>query len=202
MRITAEQETIIQKFVDEQSIRPPELRDDLIDHLCCVVESGLRRGKSFEQLLDEAVDEVAPDGLREIQRKTIFLLNSKRIILMKKLMYSTGLIGSISLTAGATFKLLHLPYGGLLFTIGALLLFLMYFPLWAFDRYKVAISKTISVRLKFWFGFASALLIGSSVMFKILHLQGAPLLLALGSLLFAFGFLPFFFFTMYKSSIS
>jgi hypothetical protein len=33
-------------------------------------------------------------------------------------------------------------------------------------------------------------------------LQGADLLLMLGAFVFAFGFLPFYFFTMYKKSIA
>lgn len=202
MRLTAEQETTIQKRVDEQGLVPSTLRDDIIDHLSCVVENSLEKEKPFEQLLDEAIQKLAPNGLLEIQQMTIFLLNSKRIIMMKRLMYTTGFIGAVILTAGATFKLLYLPYGGPLFIVGSVLLFLVFFPLLALDKYKVAISKTISVRLKFVFGFSAALFIGVSVMFKIMHLQGAPLLLAIGSLLFAFGFLPFFFFTMYKGSIS
>lgn len=202
MRITTEQETLIQNFVDEQGLKSPELRDNIVDHLCCVVESALGKDRAFEQLLHEAVRELAPNGLLEIQQETIFLLNSKRIIIMKKLMHLAGFIGSITLTAGATFKLLHLSYGGTLFIAGSLLLFLVFFPLLALDRYKVAISKTISIRLKYLFGFAAAIFIGVSVMFKILHLQGASLFLALGALVFALGFLPFFFFTMYKKSIS
>jgi hypothetical protein len=38
--------------------------------VCCVVEQKIKEGKSFEIALQEAFNEVAPNGLDEIQRKT------------------------------------------------------------------------------------------------------------------------------------
>lgn len=202
MKLTAEQENIIENFVDAQGLKIRTLRDDVIDHLCCVVESELGKDKSLEQLLDKAILDLAPNGLIEIQHKTIFLLNSKRIIIMKKLMYIIGFIGSITLTAGVTFKLLRMPFGTELFTVGFLTLLLIFIPLIAIDRYKVSLSKAISVKLKLILGVVAAVVTGLSGLFKLMHLQGADLLLMLGAFVFAFGFLPFYFFTMYKKSVS
>tara|TARA_R110002050_G_scaffold69815_4_gene150982 strand:+ start:2154 stop:2762 length:609 start_codon:yes stop_codon:yes gene_type:complete len=202
MKLSPEQESIIENFVDAQGIKIRTLRDDLIDHLCCVVESELGKEKSFEQLLDEALEDLAPKGLTEIQHQTIFLLNSKRIIAMKKVLYLTGFIGSITLTAGVTFKLLHWPFANVLFIIGFLSLLLIFIPLLAIDRYKVSLSKAISVKTKIIMGAVAAIITGLSGLFKMMHLQGADLLLMLGALVFAFGFLPFYFFTMYKKSVS
>ncbi|ANQ49559.1 hypothetical protein MY04_2185 [Flammeovirga sp. MY04] len=201
MKLSNEQEKIIEDFVDSQGLKIQTLRDDIIDHLCCVVESGLRKDKPFDQLLEEAVNDLAPDGLIEIQHKTVFLLNSKRIILMKKLMYLIGLIGAVSLTGGVTFKILHMPYGNEFFMIGFLTLLLLFVPLYTIDKFKVNLSKSISVRLKFILGLVAAVSTGLSGLFKMMHLQGAPMLLLFGAFVFAFGFLPFFFFNMYKSSV-
>jgi cation transport ATPase len=202
MKLSPEQESIIENFVLAQGIKIPTLRDDLIDHLCCVVESELGKEKSFEQILDEAVKDLAPDGLQEIQHQTIFLLNSKRIIAMKKVLYFTGFIGSLALTAGVTFKLMHWPWANVLFIIGFLFLLLIFIPLLAIDRYKVSLSKAVSVKTKIIMGAIAAIITGLSGLFKMMHLQGADLLLMLGAFVFAFGFLPFYFFTMYKKSIS
>lgn len=202
MKLSTDQEVIIQNFVDEQGLKIRTLRDDVIDHLCCVVESELGKDKSFEQLLDKAVNDLAPNGLIEIQHKTIFLLNSKRIIIMKKLMYLIGFIGSVTLAAGVTFKLLNMPYGTELFIVGFLTLLLVFVPILAIDRYKVTISKSITVKLKIILGVVAAVAIGLSGLFKLMHLQGAELLLMLGAFVLIFGFLPFYFFTMYKKSVS
>lgn len=202
MKLTPEQEDLIADFVDVQGLTLPSLRDDVIDHLCCVIEQDLEKGKPFDQLLQAAVLDLAPNGLKDIQNQTVFLLNSKRIIAMKKLMYLVGFLGAITLTAGVTLKLLSMPWAYELFSVGFLTLLLVFIPLLAFDRYKVAISKALTERLKIILGTTAAVMVGLSGLFKMMHLQGAEILLMLGAIVFALGFLPFFFFTMYKRSVS
>lgn len=202
MKLTIEQENIIENLVDSHGLKPRTLRDDVIDHLCCVIESESGKDESFDQLLANAIIDLAPNGLIEIQHKTFFLLNSKRIILMKKLMYLIGFIGSLTFTAGVAFKLLRIPFSAELYTSGFLTLLLIFIPLLAIDRYKVNLYKAISVKIKIISGVVAAIVIGLSGLFKLIHLQGAHLLLMLGAFVFAFGFLPFYFFTMYKKSVS
>lgn len=202
MKLTPEQEDLIADFVDVQGLTLPSLRDDVIDHLCCVIENDLNKGRPFDQLLQAAVLDLAPNGLKDIQTQTVFLLNSKRIIAMKKLMYLVGFIGAITLTAGVTMKLLNMPWAYELFSAGFLTLLLVFVPLLALDRYKVAISKALTERLKIILGATAAVMVGLSGLFKMMHLQGAEALLMLGAIVFAIGFLPFFFFTMYKRSVS
>lgn len=202
MKLSPEQENEVARFVDAQDIQLTDLRDNLIDHLCCVIESQLSKSKNFDQLLEEAAHDIAPEGLKYVENQTIFLLNSKRILLMKKALYTIGFIGSITLAAGTTFKLMNWPYGYHLFAIGFLTLLLLFVPLWGLDRYKVVLSKALSEKMKVVLGVTAAIITGLSGLFKVLHLQGASWLLVLGALVFMFGFLPFFFFTMYKKSIS
>ncbi|TSE09794.1 hypothetical protein [Aquimarina algiphila] len=202
MKLTSEQEDNIRDYVDKQGLKIQSLHDDIIDHLCCVIESQLGKGKQFDHLLEEAIRELAPNGLTDIEHKTFFLLNSKRILLMKKLMYLIGFIGSVTLTIGVTFKLLWYPGANVLLMTGFLALLLIFMPLYAFDRYKVAISKAISERMKIILGLTAAIITGLSVLFKIMHLQGTEILLLIGAFVFAIGYLPFFFFTMYKKSIA
>ena len=201
MKLTKEQEKKIQQYVDAQGLKRITLRDDVIDHLCCVLEHEVGKGKPFEQSLHHAVNELAPRGLKNLERQTLFLLNAKRIIRMKRLLYLTGLIGSVTLTIGVTLTLLSIPGGNRFFIIGFLTLLLVFIPLLAFDRYKIATS-TLSERLQIVLGVIAAVTAGLSGLFKVLHLQGAPWLLLLGAFIFTVGFLPFFFFSMYKKSVS
>lgn len=202
MKLTSAQETKVQDFVDAQGLKIPKLRDDLVDHLCCVIEFEIEKGEPFEDLLNKAVADLAPNGLIEIEHQTMFLLNAKRILAMKKVMYFIGFIGSLSLTGGVTFKLLNMPAANQFFMVGYLTLLLVFIPLLTFDRYKVAIARALSERLKIILGASAAVISGLAGLFKILHLQGASVLLMAGAFIFAFGFLPFFFFTMYKKSIA
>ncbi|WP_298543963.1 hypothetical protein [uncultured Aquimarina sp.] len=202
MKLSIEQEEKIKDFVDKQGLRIQALKDDILDHLCCVVESELKAGKTFDQSLQDAILELAPNGLIDLERKTFFLLNSKRIIMMKKLMYFIGFVGALTLTTGITFKILWYPGANKLFITGFLLLLLVFVPMLAFDKYKVAIAKTLSERLKIILGCVSGVIVGLSGLFKLMHWMGAEVLLLAGAFVFAIGYLPFLFFTMYKRALA
>lgn len=202
MKLSEEQEEIVRKYVEEYNLKLRTLSDDIIDHLCCVLESELGKGKSFDQVLHDAITELAPQGIIDLQRKTFYLLNSKRIIVMKKLTYLTGFTGSISLTRGAAFKLLHLPGADQLFMLGYIVFLLIFVPLLAVDRSQASTTKSQSERWKIILGLTSSIMLGVAGVFKLAHFQGAHLLLMSGIIIFAMGFLPFLFFTMYKRSVS
>jgi magnesium-transporting ATPase (P-type) len=187
--------------IDKGGISMQELKDDLLDHFCCVVEYEMKKGLSFETAYQRAFEDICPNGFSEIQKETIFLLNSKRILTMKKLMYTIGLLASISFSVGWLFKILHWPGGDELFIYGFLAFVLVFLPLLAIDRYKAAFASVASERLKIILGFSSAIVTGMAVLFKLLHLQGADLLLIVGAQMFSFGFLPFLFYRMYRKSL-
>ena len=113
-----------------------------------------------------------------------------------------GFIGSLVFTIGVTFKLLHLPGANELFVVGFIILLLVFIPLLILDRYRTEMSSMLTDRLKFIIGSISAIILGCSGLFKILHLQGANILLLIGAFVFAIGFLPLFFYSMYRKSIS
>lgn len=202
MKLSSDQVAQIKQVIGQSAITIDTLRDDLLDHLCCVVEAKITNGSGFESSLKEAIDELAPDGLDAIQRETIFLLNSTKIMFMKKIMYSIGLITSISMTMGILAKLLHWPGSEELFTYGFVGFLLLFLPMLAIDRYKYNLSKSFSEKLRIGLGYLSAFLLTFSIAFKIFHLMGANLLLVSGMCIFSFGFLPFLFFNMYKKSVS
>ena len=202
MKVSQEQIASIHGVIEHSSITIDTLKDDLLDHLCCVVEVKMTKGSGFEISLKEALDELAPDGLNAIQLETIFLLNSTKIMRMKKIMYSIGLITSLSMTMGITFKFLHLAGSEELFTYGFVGFLLLFLPMLAIDRYKHNLGKSLSEKLRIGLGYLSAFLIVFSIAFKLFHLDGANLLLLSGMCVLSFGFLPFLFFNMYKKSLT
>ena len=202
MRLSSEQIAIIRKHVEASTISTDSLKDDVIDHLCCVVEIKMERGGVFDMALREALHELAPDGLNEIQRETVFLLNSTKIIFMKKIMYGIGLLSAMSFVLGWAFGMIHLPGAVELSIYGFMAFVFIFLPMLAIDRYKVNIRWALSDKLKFGLGFVSGFIVAISVFFKLMHLPGAEELLIMGTGIFVFGFLPFLFFTMYKKSIS
>lgn len=116
-------------------------------------------------------------------------------------MFTIGYIASAILTISIIFKLLHLAGANVLFIIGFLGLLLIFIPLFAFDKYRIASSSISYERLKIIFGGTAAVITGISGLFKLMHLQGANVLLIWGAFIFTVGFLPLFFYSMCKKSI-
>jgi hypothetical protein len=202
MQVSPEQLNIIKIYIQQSNITITSLKDDLLDHLCCVVEYKMREGKEFEISMKEAVHELAPEGLEIIQQETIFLLTTTKQMRMKKIMYAIGLLSAISMTMGLTFKILHMPGSEQLFNLGFFPFVLIFLPMIAIDRYKRNPALATYEKLRMGSGFLSSIVIGSSVFFKIFHLTGANILLLTGICIFCFAFLPFLFFSLYKKSVS
>ena len=208
MSLTQEQVNRIYQRVDDSLIKTRTLKDDVIDHLCCLVEDGISRGVEFETALGLAMKEVAPDGLNEIQFQTTILLNFNMIIRMKKLTYAVGLLSSMMMCIGATMNILHLPGAGNLAvvgvgTIGFFAFALLYLPLLALTNFKGAIRRQPWFeKTKLIAGCLSGIILGTAVAFKVLHLPGADQFMLTGAALLTFGFLPFVFFSMYKKSLA
>jgi cation transport ATPase len=202
MNLTEEQIASIRAVLIEEGMQHESLTDDVLDHICCVVELLLKRGKNFDEALNEAIDDLAPNGLKDLEIQTRYLLNSKRIMIMKKLMFSAGFIGAVLISIGSLFKIMHWPMANVMMISGMIAFLLLFVPLFALDRYKVQASKAMSTKVKISIGFISTFLIGLSVVFKLMHWMGASVMLVVGVGLFTFGFLPFLFFSLYKKSVS
>jgi hypothetical protein len=89
--LSDEQAEQIRADIERSSLSFPMVKDDLLDHFCCVVESKLEQGHSFEDAYYLAWQQICPNGLDEIQEETIYLLNASKIIVMKKVMRIKGI---------------------------------------------------------------------------------------------------------------
>ena len=198
MKLTEEQEETVRKYVEAQELKLKPLTEDIIDHLCCVLESELIKGKPFDQVLHDAMAELAPNGLIDLDRKTFFLLNHKRIIIMKKLMFVISCVFVFLVALGGLFKIIHWPGASELLMSSSVLLIILV-VLFAFDRYKVALARAWSERLTVVFGAIAAVFILAGGFFKTIHwpFAGELLLMGLAVLLLS---VPLLFFTVYKNS--
>jgi hypothetical protein len=200
MTLSNDQVSAIKNHITSSDITILTLQDDLVDHLCCVVEAKLASGKTFEVSFEEAIYELAPNGIYRIEEETILLLNPK-ILHMKKVMYSIGLVTTMSFTMGLMFKILHMPGGEELINYGFLAFALLFLPMVFFSKYRSIANRTLVERLRLLFGTLSAVGTGLAVLFKMGHLQGADILLMAGTAIFSFGFLPILFYNFYKQSV-
>lgn len=203
MSLSVEQISIIRKVVEKGQVTTTSLKDDLIDHLCCEVEFLFNKGCSFEESLELALYELAPKGLKEIQRETNILLQTKMEINMKRITYLTGLITAMTMSLGWVLKILK--FGGvanMLFAFGAFGFVALFLPLLAYNYFKSSGEKKWSEKLRLTTGMLSVILTGLALLARIMHLPGADEVLMAGGMVFTFGFLPFLFFGFYQKSIS
>lgn len=199
---------IADKYVDRviyviegSTLKKKELKDDLIDHFCCLIEMDMNKGMDFETAFDRAHAQTCPNGLDEIQRETVFLLNYNRIMLMKKLTYLIGFFATLSVSLGTILKILHWPVAEWFLLVGIVGVVFLFLPLLLINKFKRIASQAAIEKTKWIFGILSAMVFGAGATFKIMHWPGAAVLLALAFLFFSFGFLPVIFFRMYKKSI-
>ncbi len=72
MNLTDQQVDKITRTIGASPISRAHMRDDLVDHLCCAVELRMTGGTDFEKALPDALYELAPNGLREIDAKLFY----------------------------------------------------------------------------------------------------------------------------------
>lgn len=199
--ITDDHIDYIIESIGESNLSNMSLRDDLIDHLCCVVESKMSCGLSFEEAYSEAKQRTCPNGCKEIERETFLLLNYKKAIIMKKLTYFVGFLFTFILMFGIFARILkqETPAPELFILIGGSGIVLFFLPL-LFIKFEERI-KTLFTKWSAKFAAIGFLFFVSSAWFKFMHWPGGSELLGFSMLFVIFGFLPFFFVNLYKSSL-
>lgn len=200
-KLSDEQIEFIEQQVHNSQIESEELKEDLIDHFCCIIEDYLDNGKSFEEAYNTAYQIVCPNGFDEIYKETLLLLSSKNIVAMKKSMYILGFIAAVIWTTSLLFKLLHWPGAGALIILGAFMLIFVLLPIIALYFYKKEFSRYISYKLKYILGFVGLGLFLLGIVGKIMHWPGWPIILVVSIAIINFGFFPFLFYRLYKKSV-
>ncbi|MDQ3534929.1 MAG: hypothetical protein M3421_04805 [Bacteroidota bacterium] len=120
---------------------------------------------------------------------------------MKKALYIIGLAASMAVSIGFVLRTLSISGGYELFMGGLLIFGLFFIPLLTMYHFRKKLHQMLPDKLRVIFGFLSAILLGVSVCFKLLHLQFAEEMLLASMIVFSFGFLPFLFFRIYRKAL-
>jgi hypothetical protein len=198
--LSEEQFECIKATVDNSSIKVEEVKDDLIDHICCAVEHYMEEGLEFESAYQKTFEQVCPEGLNQIADELFIVLHLNKILSMNKLKYSLGLVLSICTSVGTLFKFMHWPGATILLLFGLTGFIILILPLLAYESFKEKERSKLE-KLKDALGFAGIAIVSTGFIFKIGYFAGGSILLVVGTVLFTFGYLPFLFMDMYKKSI-
>jgi len=182
--------------VNEGAISSVEMKDDLIDHLCCIVEDEMSKGKDFETVFQT----VLPKRLNEIQNETVFLFTSKSRKRIDRTMYVSGLIALTGMLATVVMKPLHVLFAGfplLVANLVGVVAMFVFFSAIFIRMFRVAPGKK---PIYYYFGFVGAILLVISVYFFVMRFPGALLFLLLAVILVYVALFQLFFVKLLKKS--
>ena len=200
--LTDENIELISQIIKECKIESAEMKEDLIDHFCCAIEEEMRKGLSFQKSYDKAYQNICPNGFDEIQRETVYLLTFKKIKAMKRLMYVSGYLTLIGITTSLFLIINNYALGGITVLLTATILIFLFLPSLFLYLYKRELTKSISDKLKYMFGFMGVELLMVFALFRINHWQWSTSIFLAAIVIINFAFFPFLFYKMYRKSIA
>lgn len=170
-----------------------ELQDDLLDHVCCIVERNLKSDGDFEDYYQQIIPTFYRNDLYEIEKETINLLTFKHFYLMKNTMIRSGSLATLLLVLGLVFKFMHWPGASVMLLVSILLFSLLFLPLVFLLTNKD--PKVSTARWSAGIGIAAGMSISLGILFKVMHWPYANMLILCALFIIVFLFLPIYFFS-------
>lgn len=191
-RISDQQIDYILNDISARGVEMESLQQNLLDHICCIIENNLEENGDFESFYKKTIQHFYKDELWEIEEETLLLLTYKNYYTMKKIMIYSGTFSVIGFIAGSIFKIMHWPGAGAILLISMAAISFVFLPL----LFLLKIKETTGAKNKLMItsGTIFGILFSMSALFKIFHWPGANMmwLIALGVLLLLF--IPLYFF--------
>ena len=173
------------------------LIDDMLDHVCCMVEEYMDGGKDFESSYMQVLDSIGEKRLPEIQHQTLLNLD-KKFQRMKNFTYIFGLSSAILTILGSFFKRMHWPGAGIMITVGMVLIILVFLPLYFISNHREQVEKKNPVYAIVGYLTIALLLAGAT--FKIQHWPGAGWLIYSSIGFMLIGFIPLYVVNVFQRS--
>ena len=173
------------------------LIDEMVDHICCIIEPSLEQGTSFQMAYNSVINNLDTNTFSNIQYQTILSTNLK-FQNMKKSMIIFGVFGTALILTGTLFKSLHLPGASIGLSLGVLLTVFGFLPLFFYTLYKEQSESKIKYLSLIGYLTASCLLVG--ILFRVQHWPGTFYIMLVGKILLVGAFLPFYLVGLFKKA--
>lgn len=179
--------------ISARGVGMESLQQNLLDHICCVIEHNLEEDGDFEGFYQKTIVTFYKSELREIEEETIKLLTHKNYYVMKKIMLASGGFSVATLTLGIFLKFMHWPGAAACILLGVIILSFVFLPL----MFTLKAKEQQSSKDKFVAGIGTlaAILMSLGVMFKMMHWPGANVLCSIALVMVLVVFLPVYFFS-------
>lgn len=191
--LTDKQIDFILNDIRAHGVEMEDLQNNLLDHICCVIEQNLEENGDFENFYRKTIRSFYKHELWEIEEETISLVIFKNYYTMKKVMIGSGLISTVFMISGIIFKFMHLPGAAIQIILGIGIASLIFLPLMFILKIKEQ-SKTRD-KAVIGIGTLSGILFSMGVLFKVMHWPYANVMGMFAVLMMLLIFLPVYFFT-------
>ncbi len=81
--LTKQQINEIADQLESVGLKSDSLKEELLDHICCVIEDNMNRGMAFAEAKTAAFQTFGKDEMQELEQKSLELLNQKSVIMKK-----------------------------------------------------------------------------------------------------------------------
>jgi hypothetical protein len=166
-QLSGQQIDYILNDISPRGIEMESLQQNLLDHVCCIIEQNLEEEGDFENFYQNTITTFYKDVLWEIEEETISLLTFKNYYTMKKIMMLSGIFSTFIMLTGIWFKYMHWPAAGLLLPLGILSGSLIFLPL--LFTLKAKEQQTFKDKFVIAAGALAAILTSLSFVFKIMN---------------------------------
>lgn len=191
--ISEKQIDFILNDISARGIEMVSLQQDLLDHICCIIEQNLEEDGDFENFYFSCIERFYSKNLKEIEEETIDLLIHKNYYVMKKIMLLSGGLCSLFLSVGIVFKFMHWPGAAALIVFGIVMMSLVFLPL--LFVLKVKEKKESKEKIIIGLGSLAAVSLSLGVLFKIMHWPFANMLSLIAMFIMLLLFLPIYYFS-------
>ncbi|MBK8368071.1 MAG: hypothetical protein IPL10_11815 [Bacteroidetes bacterium] len=191
-RISDQQIDYILSDIGARGVEMESLQQNLLDHVCCIIENNLEENGDFENFYKKTIQTFYKDELWEIEEETLLLLTYKNYYTMKKIMINSGIAAATFFIIGSFFKFMHWPGASMLIILGMAIGVLVYLPLlFLFKKNETTESRA---KLVLAIGTINGILFCLNALFKVMHWPGANAMWFMTLGLFALVFIPLYFF--------
>ncbi len=183
--------------ISARGVEMESLQQNLLDHVCCIIEQNLEANGDFESFYQKTIKTFYKDELWEIEEETLLLLTYKNYYTMKKVMIYSGIAAASSFIIGSFFKIMHWPGAAALILLGMAISTLVFLPLlFLFKKNETTETRSMVV---LGVGVTNGIIFCVWSLFKVMHWPGANMLWFVTIGLFSLVFIPLYFFSGIKN---
>lgn len=135
MILTEQNITYISKNLELYGLKNPELKEDILDHICTYLENT--EEINFNQAYQTVIQKFGGYlNIQRIQTETNLQLYSKSAIYRSRILFIMGFVSTILITTGILFKITQWPYSGKILVSGFAVLIVATLPIYFYSKYK------------------------------------------------------------------